>query len=32
LKYAQKGIPYDKNFEGQYDRIIEQMDKEFGKK
>jgi len=32
LRYAQKGIPYDKNFEGQYDRIIEQMDKEFGKK
>jgi len=27
LKYAQKGLPYDKNFEGQYDRIVEQMDK-----
>jgi len=32
LEYAQKGLPYDKNFEGQYDRIVEQMDKEFGKK
>jgi hypothetical protein len=32
LEYAQKGLPYNKNFEGQYDRIVEQMDKEFGKK